>query len=572
MSSPPRAGRTALSTRFLLYFAIAYAVLIGAMGFLIVRSLENALIEDLTVQLETDAQLAWASFPDDPSQREAWANDVFAVSGLRVTVVDSVGVVLVDSHTDPAVMENHADRPEVIEAMAGEVGVATRTSASTGFEQLYVALPEDDGLVMRVSISERSVAEQVADFRLAVTIVGVTIGLLGIAVVAVLARRLAAPIRGLTEDTRALAAGDTNVVIQRSSTRELDQLGLAISALASDLHARLDESSRSAEMLEVILGALPQGTILVGEDDSITYANSPAYELLGVIPDTLSGLAPHPFQVAVRESRRTRAQQVRQLEAGRPLRRLRGIATPFTEDEQVLLVVIDVTERERANDIRRDFVANASHELKTPVSSIIASAEALQIAVGRGDDSAVSFAQEIERASLQLDRLVGDLLDLSRLERDDPVLAPLRLDLLVREEVERVREKAESRGLNLMCDAEEVDVSGSRRDLAIAVRNLLDNAIRYTSEEGRIDVTVSQSGTDAIVVIRDTGIGIPTRDLDRIFERFYRVDDARSRQTGGTGLGLSIVRHVIESHGGAISVDSELGVGSVFTISLPTLE
>jgi two-component system sensor histidine kinase SenX3 len=232
----------------------------------------------------------------------------------------------------------------------------------------------------------------------------------------------------------------------------------------------------------------------------------------------------------------------------------------------------DVTERERAASVRRDFVANASHELKTPVSSIIASSEALQLAVRRGDVSAADFARQIEDSAIQLDRLVADLLDLSRLERDEPEVEPLSLGHLVREEVERVRSRAEEAGVELTLDLTDVEVAGSRRDLAIAIRNLLDNAIRHTPSGGKIGAELEVMGEEAVLRIEDTGEGIPTRDVERVFERFYRVDNARSRATGGTGLGLAIVKHVVESHGGIVGVESELGAGSTFTVRLPVLD
>jgi two-component system sensor histidine kinase SenX3 len=215
------------------------------------------------------------------------------------------------------------------------------------------------------------------------------------------------------------------------------------------------------------------------------------------------------------------------------------VATTFTDDDRVLLLVVDITERERADSIRRDFVANASHELKTPVATIIASSEALQIALDRGDDSATAFAGRIESSARQLDRLVTDLLDLSRLEKESPELHPTRLDRLVRDEVERIRGEAVAKGIEIEVRTDEVTATINHRDVAIAVRNILDNAIRYTAEDGSIVVTVAVDGAVALVTVSDSGEGVPTRDNERIFERFYRVDSARSRATGGTGLGSS---------------------------------
>jgi two-component system sensor histidine kinase SenX3 len=366
-----------------------------------------------------------------------------------------------------------------------------------------------------------------------------------------------------------VAGGEPDVQPRRSRVEELDQLGLAISAMADRLGTRLSDAEQATSTLGVVLGALPQGTILVDGDDRIVYVNAAAGEILGALPESLVNLAPLQFQNAVREARFSKKTRTKVLDRGSPVRRLRGVATPFTDDDRVLLLVVDITERERADSIRRDFVANASHELKTPVATIIASSEALQIALDRGDDSATAFAGRIESSARQLDRLVTDLLDLSRLEKESPELHPTRLDRLVRDEVERIRGEAVAKGIEIEVRTDEVTATINHRDVAIAVRNILDNAIRYTAEDGSIVVTVAVDGAVALVTVSDSGEGVPTRDNERIFERFYRVDSARSRATGGTGLGLSIVKHVAEGHGGSVSLDSELGVGSTFTIRLP---
>lgn len=573
MSDRSQRNRWRLSTRFLVYYALTYLALIGLMGLVIERSARSALIEDVVVDLELGARLASASLPGEQSgEYDDWTGDIFAASGFRTTLIDTDGVVLGDSHSDPAVMENHADRPEVLSAMSGQVGEARRTSSSTGFEQVYVALPRQDGLIVRVSVPTRVIDEQLTAIRSPIIIVASTVGFLGVVVVALLARRMAQPIAKLTEQSRAVAQGNLDVSPRRYSVIELDQLSLAISQMAADIRKRLSESETAIETLEMVLGALPQGTILIDGDNRITYANPPAHQLLGAIPDQLGHLAPHPFQTAVREARQGQRQETRVVDHGKPPRRLRGEATPFADDDRVLLVVMDITDRERTDQVRRDFVANASHELKTPVSTIIASAEALQIGLRRRDPNAISFAEQIEGSARQLDRLVGDLLDLSRLERETPEAARIRFDLVVIDEVERTRPRAEQSGLTLTGQCEVITIMASQRDVTIATRNLLDNAIRYTSEEGTIDVSLRAEAGEAVLRVKDSGEGIPTRDLDRVFERFYRVDSARSRATGGTGLGLAIVKHVAERHGGSVEVDSELGAGSTFTVRLPIAE
>jgi signal transduction histidine kinase len=450
---------------------------------------------------------------------------------------------------------------------AGRVSLALRLLIYFGIA--YTALILVMTWLVLVSVDGSS-ADRPTARNSVIVIAAVTLAV-GLGVLAWLARRLSSPIARLTGQTLAMARGESGQELHRSPIREIDQLSVAVARLEEDNRVRLMETRRASATLEVVLGALPEGTILFDENDIVVYANPSAYELLGVVPQTLSGLTPFPFQTAVRACREARSQTSRVVEHGKPIRHLSGSATPFAEDGRVLLVIVDVTERERSASVRRDFVANASHELKTPVSAIIASSEALQIAVERGDDSALGFARQIEASSRQLDRLVVDLLDLSRLERDQPELDPLSLDHLVREEVERIRQIAEEQDISVAVDAEPVQVSGSRRDVAIAVRNLLDNAIRYTPVGGSIKAELATVNGDALLRITDTGEGIPTRDLDRVFERFYRVDSARARATGGTGLGLAIVKHVIESHGGSVEVESELGVGSAFVVHLPVL-
>ncbi|MFZ0013028.1 MAG: ATP-binding protein [Acidimicrobiia bacterium] len=563
------AYRTRLSSRFISYYAITYLVMIGLMGVIVDTAIRSALIEDVDDSLAVAASLAASALPEDESQYQTWASEAFQAAGFRVTLIDTDGVVRADSHSDPSLMENHLGRPEVDAALTGVVGEARRTSGSTGFEQRYVAIPPRDGLIVRTSVPTRVVVGDLWLVRRSIIVAAVALGLLGIALMAFLARRLSMPITELTAQARAVAEGEPGVTPRRSRVQELDQLGLAISTMATRLGSRVSDAEAATATLEVVLEALPQGTVLVDGSDQIVYVNPAGRRILGSVPAALANLAPLQIQIAIREARAAKETKERVLDHGSPSRRLRAVATPFATDDRVLLLVVDITDRERTDSIRRDFVANASHELKTPVSTIIASSEALQIALERDDPSATGFATRIEGSARQLDRLVGDLLDLSRLERESPDMAPVRLDYLVRDEVERARGDAASKNIELDLELDEVTASVNQRDVSIAVRNILDNAVRYTPEEGSVSVRVAAEGRDAVISVADTGEGIPTRDSERVFERFYRVDSARSRATGGTGLGLSIVKHVAESHGGTVSLESELGVGSTFTVRLP---
>jgi signal transduction histidine kinase len=243
---------------------------------------------------------------------------------------------------------------------------------------------------------------------------------------------------------------------------------------------------------------------------------------------------------------------------------------PVPGDGHVLLVLRDVTRTKMIDSVRRDFVANASHELKTPAASIQALAETIASAARNDPGSVPRFAVQLERESMRLARVISDLLDLSRLEGETGPRSRLRLDELAREETARCEERAHENGLAITLKANgPAPVSGSERDLGLLVRNLVENAIQYSRPGGSVDVRIFRENGWAVLEVRDSGIGIPSKDRARIFERFYRVDRARSRATGGTGLGLAIVKHVVENHSGTVSIDSELGRGTTFTVRLP---
>jgi signal transduction histidine kinase len=329
-----------------------------------------------------------------------------------------------------------------------------------------------------------------------------------------------------------------------------------------------DRADEDRRLLEQVLAVVRQGVVVVGEDDVIAYTNPAADELIRP-SDRLSSLVPHGLQTLVRQARAEQEVAEGDLEYGNPVRTLRAAAVLFPADKRVLVTITDVTTSNRMEAIRRDFVAAASHELKTPVASILASTEALGLALARDPASAERFATQVERSARQLAKLVSDLLDLSRVESSTMEAEPVDVAPIVEAEVARARGAAADAGVGLSVKADRVAVMGSGPDLALAVRNLLDNAIRHTPRGGTISVTASAHNGRCHITVADSGEGIPRRELPRIFERFYRVDSARSRTTGGTGLGLAIVKHVAEGHRGEVSVESELGVGSKFRMDLP---
>jgi two-component system sensor histidine kinase SenX3 len=253
-------------------------------------------------------------------------------------------------------------------------------------------------------------------------------------------------------------------------------------------------------------------------------------------------------------------------------RTLQAATVPVSGEGQILLVLRDITHDRRVEAVRREFVSNASHELKTPVASIRALAETIAASMANDPSATERFVAQLEHEAVRLSRIVSDLLDLSRLEAETGERTPIRLDEIVDEEVRRSEEAAREASLELsVTQLDPAPVLGSGADLALLVRNLVANAIQYTRPGGRVEISLRGEKDVAVLTVEDTGIGIPTRDQDRIFERFYRVDRARSRETGGTGLGLSIVKHVAENHGGTVRVESELGSGSRFVVRIPVV-
>lgn len=362
-------------------------------------------------------------------------------------------------------------------------------------------------------------------------------------------------LESLAQDLARIARGHSDRV-SASGPKETVKLSEAINGMAEELAGVIDELRSETGLREQILASMREGVVLADTYGEVIYANQAADDMFGrsprdLLPAQLEELGEHELTIHHPRRRELRSTSVR------------------LEDGRTLVVIQDETERKRVESIRRDFVANASHELKTPVAGIMVTAETVERAIDDDLVHARRFAANLVREARRLSSLVQDLLDLARLERGQGERTRLRLAPVVRGEVEALRERIENKGLLLTVELDEdVEVLGVQEDLALMVRNLLENALVYTAA-GSIRVVMSDSGTGSELKVSDTGSGIPTSDLERIFERFYRVDKARSRGTGGTGLGLAIVRHVAESHGGVVEVSSELGAGSTFTVRIP---
>jgi signal transduction histidine kinase len=348
--------------------------------------------------------------------------------------------------------------------------------------------------------------------------------------------------------------------------RTWEERALAAEAIGREQQLDLLEDRK---VRDLTLSTMHEGVLLIDSDARVAFANEAIGRHLPSSPPTLDAILPFSLRTAIENSRERRESSSILVETGVPTRWLRGTITPAA-DGATLVVVRDVTQQRRLESVRRDFVANASHELKTPAATIQAAAETLKRAAEEDPAAVPRFAQQLEREAVRLSRIVADLLDLSRLESGSSLDDLVSLGAAAREERQRLEDAAEAAGVTLEIEADgERPLRGSQQDLALLVRNLVDNAIRYSHEGGQVRVEIASDDREVTLRVKDTGIGIPSKDIPRVFERFYRVDRARSRETGGTGLGLAIVKHVVENHGGTIEVESELGRGTTFTIRFP---
>jgi two-component system, OmpR family, sensor histidine kinase SenX3 len=357
------------------------------------------------------------------------------------------------------------------------------------------------------------------------------------------------------------------VALARQRRRAAAERAAARRDLA-ELDTRTADLAERVRTREEILSTIADGIVLFAPDGRMVYANPAARDLLGRRFASAGEVTPESLREAVARAGGAPADLVEtEFETGG---RTIEASAIHAGGGAVVVVARDRTAARQIERVRRDFVANASHELKTPVASIQALAETLLAAAADDPEARDRFLERLEQEAVRLSRLVGDLLDLSRLEGGLGEPVPIDLARVVAEEADRLRPRAEGAGLRMVVDAPAAAVvRGSESDLGLLVHNLFDNAIRYSPDGGEVRATLAERDRRAELRVADTGLGIPARDLDRVFERFYRVDAGRSRSTGGTGLGLAIVRHVAESHGGDVEVRSVLGAGSTFIVRIP---
>lgn len=507
----------------------------------------------------------------------------------RVTVILRDGTVIGDSHDDPSHMENHGSRPEIVDALGGSIGRSIRFSDTIRRTLMYLAVPMPrDGAVVGAVRASVPLAEIEWTLRSAYRqlVLGVlVVAAFSAAVALYLARRMSRPLNDMRAVAERLAQGDLQARVAMPEGPEMASLARTLNQMAAQLGERMDTITRQSDQQRAVFSSMVEGVLAVDGAGRILDLNMSAARLLDLVPDQARGLGIHE---AVRNLE-MQAFVESALSSGGPVEaeivlygneerflQLHGtsLTGPSGERLGALVVINDVTRVKRLETVRQDFVANVSHELKTPITAIKGCVETLSSTTRRSPEDNERFTAMMGRQVDRLNAIVDDLLSLSRLEHDAQrkciPLEPGAVRDVLRRAAQAFARQADAKGIAVttVCP-DDLRAPINTALLEQAVGNLIDNAIKYSGERTRVTVSGTLRGNGIDIQVTDEGPGIEKKHLSRIFERFYRVDQARSRALGGTGLGLAIVKHIVLAHGGTVSADSTPGHGSVFTIRVP---
>jgi two-component system phosphate regulon sensor histidine kinase PhoR len=564
------------------------AVASAFLWFLLPGLFERAASVQLFDMLRILTPIVQRQASDPQSDPKIWIRQLAADSGLRLTLIRADGVVVADSSVDPAQvgkMENHRGRPEVREALSRGAGMSVRKSATTGHTYVYAAQilagPRGETLILRLAEPLEQLQTLQGRLAAAMSLAALAAGLAILVISLWLDRRLFQPLSRLIADARDIAAGRAARVAVPEED-ELAALALALNRLAATAEEQFEAVRKERDHLRQILASMSEGVLVVGPDGRALMIN-PAFHRLFDLAGDFSGrpvleIIRHPgFSRLVENTLRLGEPQTAQIELPTPERRTLLLASsPLSAGAGgglgAVVVTRDTTELTRVADMRRDFVANVSHELKTPLAAIRGYAETLRDGALDEPATARRFTERILSQCRRLQELLDDLLTLSRLEGVAPALERESVDLgdVARHAVDLISAAAREKRVEIVVEEETVPpILGDADGLERLLLNLLDNAIKYNRPEGQVILRLSRSDGEAILEVSDTGIGIPPESIPRLFERFYRVDKGRAREEGGTGLGLAIVKHVAQAHGGQVEVESRLGRGSTFRVKLP---
>ncbi len=574
---------------------LALVVLIGAVIYSYLdHTLKTHLNAEIRDNLVNEARLVKIMAAKDIRVMECDGFSLAQAAGreikARVSIINGTGVVVGDSELSAKelrTLENHAGRPEIRQALAGDIGTSVRYSSTLGTNMLYVAMPfrteSAGGGVIRLALPLSNLDQAISGMH---TLLGVALAL---AVLCALffsylfSSFISRPLRNMSAMAVRIGKGDFSCRIPVAGRDEIGELGAVMNEMAKQMETQLEHISAEKNRLDTILRGMGEGVVVTDENGLVTLSN-PAFRTLFSTDGNTDGKSlfeitrqPSMFSTQ-RRVLRTREDIVEEIElGGAEDKHFLVHWVPLVEGGNLLGAVAvfhDISELKALERIRKDFVANVSHELRTPVSVIKGYAETM-LSEGSSltPEKTAQFAGIIHNHAERLANLISDLLTLSRIESGAMSMEPMptNIESAVNRAVRLLDQKWSVKGIAVTVgDAlgEMPMLLADQQRLEQVLVNLLDNAIKFTAAGGSIRISAADIGTQVRVEVADTGCGIPTKDLHRIFERFYRVDTARSRELGGTGLGLSIVKHIVQAHGGTVSVESIPGKGSTFSFTL----
>ncbi|EIM1882924.1 PAS domain-containing protein [Listeria monocytogenes] len=576
---------------FILFFVVM--VIVGIFSGELMKSTylnmkENQLEDDAKILLQT-TNMENLDLDKDAATIQKSLNPLGEDIDARITVIDSKGDVVADTKKDPEKLDNHMNRPEVTDILKkGEsVGISIRESDSLGYSMLYVAVPvkhqsKTDG-VLRISISLESVDAAVAKLwgNLAL-IFGIALVIIA-AISVFIARKITRPVREIIEVSTDLANHKYDSRIHGKISGELQDLSISVNTLAESLETQMFEIKQNEQRLNAIVQNLVSGVMLINVDKQVIMTNRTMYQILGETEITgkpfyeviksfaLSQLIEGTFETKTIQQKEIILYFPREMILDASVSPILGENGEITG---IILLLHDITQIRHLENVRSEFVTNVSHELKTPVTALKGFAETLLDGAMYDEMLLKKFLTIIKEESDRLHRLIMDILALSRIEQN-PVPENVELvevDEVIEQSARTIFEMATEKNIQVTIPektSESVMIETDRDKLQQILINLLSNAINYTPVDGKVEVKLIEQEAEVIIEVTDNGIGIPAKDIDRVFERFYRVDKARSRHSGGTGLGLSIVKHLVENCGGRIEVESQEEVGSTFRVTLP---
>jgi two-component system phosphate regulon sensor histidine kinase PhoR len=559
------------------------------------NSLRNFFLDQTAADLLVRAHLLEKQIiqflgPLDANVIDALCKEIGQSSATRITVILPSGIVIGDSNEDPAIMDNHALRTEVIEAKKGNVGRSIRFSTTLQKNMMYVAIPLSDHkriiAVIRTSLPITAIDKELKSIQSKIALGGLLIALLAAGISLYVSRRISQPIEKVKEGAEFFARGDLSHRLPETNLIEISSLADTMNKMASQLDDRIKTIINQKNELEAVLSGMIEGVIAFDMDERIISINQAAARIFESMPKDM-------LNRSIQEVIRNPELQQFVTQALSSTDNLEGDITLYHEDERiiylhstplrdsnsdqigVLVVMNDVTQVRRLENIRRDFAANVSHEIKTPLTAIKGFVETLRYGSVKNPEEIERFHSIIEKHVNRLTAILEDLISLSRIEQDDEKKAiKLRknpIKNVLQTAIGNCREKADLKEITIdhVCE-ENISAMIDPPLLEQALVNLLDNAIKYSEAESTIHVEAKQINDEIILSVKDQGCGVGKEHLPRLFERFYRVDKARSRKLGGTGLGLAIVKHIAQAHEGRIHVESTPGKGSTFEIYLPS--